>query len=139
MTNPSAGPPIQSHEPRHAAGSSAPLRGGVFIDLLTPLTDWMAHIQGMLYRIIRNQEGEMATLADVQGAIDNLKSETESGLQTLIDKVNSGGSVTGDDLQNLVDQLNGLHDEVASTVASVSAPPSPAPTPDQPPAPATGA
>jgi hypothetical protein len=107
------------------------------IDLsLGSVTEWMSRVQGMLYRILRNQEGEMATLSDVQTAIDNLKSETESALQDLINKVNSGGTVTGDDLQGLVDQLNGLHDEVVSTVSSVDSPPAPAPSPA--PAPTTG-
>jgi hypothetical protein len=118
---------------RHQAGKHE--LGSSLVGPVAYLTDWMVHVQGMLYRILRNQEGQMATLSDVQTAITNLKDETESGIQTLIDKINSGGTVSGDDLQGLVDQLNGLHDEVVNTVGSVTSPSTP-PSPT-PPAPAT--
>lgn len=92
------------------------------------LGDWMAHVQGMLYRILRNQEGEMATLADVNTAVDGLKADMETALTDLKNQADSGAGVSGDDLQALIDRLNGLHTEVTDTLSSVT-PPSPAPSP----------
>lgn len=92
------------------------------------LGDWMAHVQGMLYRILRNQEGEMATLADVNTAVDSLKTDVETALTDLKDQANSGAGVTGDDLQAVIDKLNGLHTDVTDAISSVS----PAPTPATP-------
>lgn len=98
--------------------------------VLQPITDWMAHVQGMLYRILRNQEGEMATLADVNTAVDGLKTDMETALTELKAQADSGAGVSGDDLQALIDRLNGLHTEVTDTLSSVT--PAPASSPSTP-------
>lgn len=105
--------------------------------VIEPLADWMAHVQGMLYRILRNQEDEMASLADVNTAVDGLKADMETALQDLKDQANSGAGVTGDDLQALIDRLNGLHTEVTDTLTAIT-PPAPAPSPAPAPADTTG-
>lgn len=110
--------PVGKHEPHPENLRTA----------ITAVLDWAGHVQGMLYRIARNQEMQMAGIDDINTAITALKDEVTVALTDLANNPPAGG-ISPDDVLAVVNQLNGLHDNVVAAVQAHDNPPTPAPAP----------